>query len=120
MILAGIFRLIFATNGPANELIASIGVDKPVNWLTDDLWFIFVIVVTDIWKGVGIGAIIYLASIAAIPVELYRAAKIAKEKREDLINQVKDIMETVHLKYKNFSVPLTVDFGFGENWGQAH
>ena len=34
------------------------------------------IVVTDIWKGVGIGAIIYLASIAAIPVELYRAAKI--------------------------------------------
>ena len=76
VILAGIFRLIFATNGPANELIASIGFDKPVNWLTDDLWFIFVIVVTDIWKGVGIGAIIYLASIAAIPVELYRAAKI--------------------------------------------
>ena len=76
VILAGIFRLIFATNGPANELIASIGFDKPVNWLTDDLWFIFVIVVTDIWKGVGIGAIIYLASIAAIPDELYRAAKI--------------------------------------------
>ncbi len=46
--------------------------------------------------------------------------EVENKKREDLINQVKDIMETVHLKYKNFSVPLTVDFGFGENWGQAH
>ncbi len=46
--------------------------------------------------------------------------EVENKKREDLINQVKDIMETVHLKYKNFSVPLIVDFGFGENWGQAH
>ena len=29
-------------------------------------------------------------------------------------------MESVHLKYKDFSVPLTVDYGAGENWGQAH
>ena len=76
VILASIFRLIFSTNGPANELLALIGFDKPVNWLSDDLWFIFVIVVTDIWKGLGIGAIIYLASIASIPVQLYQAAKI--------------------------------------------
>ena len=29
-------------------------------------------------------------------------------------------MQTVHLKYKEFSVPLTVDYGSGDNWGQAH
>ena len=29
-------------------------------------------------------------------------------------------MESVHLKYKDFSVPLTVDFGAGDHWGQAH
>ena len=33
---------------------------------------------------------------------------------------VKTIMESVHLKYKDFSVPLTVDFGAGDHWGQAH
>jgi len=46
--------------------------------------------------------------------------EVENKKREELVNQVKDIMENVHLKYKNFSVPLTVDFGFGNNWGQAH
>ena len=25
-----------------------------------------------------------------------------------------------NLKYKDFSVPLTVDFGAGDHWGQAH
>ena len=39
---------------------------------------------------------------------------------ENLINNVKTIMESVHLKYKNFSVPLTVDYGSGDNWGKAH
>ena len=29
-------------------------------------------------------------------------------------------MECVHLKYKDFQVPLIVDFGSGDNWGQAH
>lgn len=76
VILASIFRLTFSNSGPVNELLSLIGVDKPVNWLSDDVWFIFVIVVTDIWKGLGIGAIIYLASIASIPLELYKAAKI--------------------------------------------
>ena len=76
VILASIFRLTFSNSGPVNELLILIGVDKPVNWLSDDVWFIFVIVVTDIWKGLGIGAIIYLASIASIPIELYKAAKI--------------------------------------------
>ena len=37
-----------------------------------------------------------------------------------VINQVKEIMETTHLKFKNFSVPLTVDYGVGKNWGEAH
>ncbi len=46
--------------------------------------------------------------------------EVEDKKRDDLINQVKKIMETVHLEYKDFSVPLIVDFGFGEDWGQAH
>ncbi len=46
--------------------------------------------------------------------------EVQNDKREELINQVTKIMENIHLQYKNFSVPLTVDFGFGDNWGKAH
>ncbi len=42
------------------------------------------------------------------------------KKYDNLVSNVKTIMESVHLKYKDFSVPLTVDFGAGDHWGQAH
>ncbi len=46
--------------------------------------------------------------------------EVESKKYDNLVNNVKTIMESVHLKYKNFSVPLTVDYGYGDNWGQAH
>ncbi len=46
--------------------------------------------------------------------------EVASKKYDNLVKNVKTIMESVHLKYKDFSVPLTVDYGAGENWGQAH
>ena len=46
------------------------------------------------------------------------------EIKENLIEEsadiIKKIMETTHLKYKDFSVPLTVDYGVGVDWGQSH
>ena len=29
-------------------------------------------------------------------------------------------MENNHLQYKDFIVPLTVDYGVGNNWGESH
>ena len=29
-------------------------------------------------------------------------------------------MENIHLEFKSFEVPLLVDYGFGNNWGDAH
>ncbi len=46
--------------------------------------------------------------------------EVESKKYDNLVNNVKTIMESVHLKYKDFSVPLTVDFGAGDNWGEAH
>ncbi len=46
--------------------------------------------------------------------------EVENKKYENLVSNVKMIMESVHLKYKDFSVPLTVDFGAGDHWGQAH
>ena len=33
---------------------------------------------------------------------------------------IKKIMETNHLQYIDFKVPLTVDYGVGNNWGESH
>ena len=46
--------------------------------------------------------------------------EVESKKYDNLVSNVKTIMESVHLKYKDFSVPLTVDYGAGDNWGQAH
>ncbi len=46
--------------------------------------------------------------------------EVESKKYDNLVSNVKTIMESVHLKYKDFSVPLTVDFGVGDHWGEAH
>ncbi len=46
------------------------------------------------------------------------------EIKENTINEsiklIKYIMENTHLKYKDFKVPLTVDYGIGNTWGESH
>ena len=39
---------------------------------------------------------------------------------EESIKVIKIIMEKTHLQYKDFSVPLTVDYGVGNTWGESH
>ncbi len=39
---------------------------------------------------------------------------------DESIPKIKKIMETTHLNYKDFKVPLVVDFGSGINWSESH
>ena len=39
---------------------------------------------------------------------------------ENSIQQIKKIMEQTHLEYKDFKVPLIVDYGIGKNWGESY
>ena len=39
---------------------------------------------------------------------------------EESISIIKTIMEKNHLQYKDFSVPLIVDYGVGDTWGETH
>jgi putative aldouronate transport system permease protein len=45
-----------------------------IDLLTSKEWFRPILILTDIWKNTGFGAIIYLAALAAINSELYEAA----------------------------------------------
>jgi len=76
VVLGGLFKQFLSPSiGPINILIKAIGL-KPIFFLGDPGWFRFTLVVTSIWKGVGWGSIIYLATIAGIDPQLYEAAVI--------------------------------------------
>ena len=75
VILGGIFRMVFASDGPMNSIVTSLG-GEPVEFMTNKYWFLTIIILTGIWKGVGFGAVIYLAALAGIPPQLYEAATV--------------------------------------------
>lgn len=62
-------------DGLINKSLAVIGIQGP-GWLTDPQWALFSVALVDVWKGVGIAALIYIAGIVAIPQEYFEAAKV--------------------------------------------
>tara|TARA_B100001123_G_scaffold408250_1_gene501279 strand:- start:107 stop:2863 length:2757 start_codon:yes stop_codon:yes gene_type:complete len=46
--------------------------------------------------------------------------EIKENETEESIKVIKNIMEKTHLHYKDFTVPLTVDYGIGNTWGESH
>jgi len=75
VILGGIFMQFLSPSiGPINLAIKALG-GKPIYFLANPRWFRQVLVVTDIWKGIGWGSIVYLASLSSIDPELYEAAE---------------------------------------------
>lgn len=61
--------------GPINAILARMGI-SPINFLSDNYWFRFVLIVSDIWKNIGYGSIVYLAAITGVDQEMYEAATI--------------------------------------------
>ena len=61
--------------GLINESLALLGIDGP-RWLTDPDLALLSIAAVDIWKGVGLATLIYIAGIVSIPQEYYEAAKV--------------------------------------------
>ena len=76
VILATIFKNIFGDTGLVNELLSRLGVSSGVNFLGSNSWFRWILILTDVWKEFGYGAIIFMAALAGISPELYEAADI--------------------------------------------
>lgn len=74
--LAGIFiDILSPSGGIVNQLIQTLGF-KPVFFLGDSAVFPYTMAVTDIWKELGWGTIVYLAAITGIDPTYYEAARI--------------------------------------------
>lgn len=77
VIVAGIVTNILAVTGPINDLLIQLGVIKqPYDFLIQPRLFWWIIVIADVWKETGWGAIIYLAAITGIDAQIYEAAEL--------------------------------------------
>ncbi|MCC5975098.1 MAG: sugar ABC transporter permease, partial [Rubellimicrobium sp.] len=63
------------TRGILNVSLAQIGIAGP-NWLTDPTLALYSVIIIDVWKGVGLATVIFMAGLASIPQDYYEASRI--------------------------------------------
>jgi raffinose/stachyose/melibiose transport system permease protein len=61
--------------GLINGALEVIGINGP-GWLTDPQWALLSVALVDVWKGVGLATLIYIAGIVSIPREYMEAARV--------------------------------------------
>lgn len=76
VIVAIMLGNVFGPTGAVNSLLRSLGWEEPILFLANNTWFRPIIIGSDVWKGFGYGAIVYLAAIMNIDSTLYEAADI--------------------------------------------
>ena len=83
VVVAGMIQTALNINfGPVNQFLMRIGaVEEPIYFLAKKNFFWPMIIISDLWKGVGWGSIIYLGVISGINPNLYEAAEIDGAKR---------------------------------------
>ncbi len=75
VILGEIFTTMLSTDGIVNTLIRDVGGNE-IMFMASNQWARPIMIITETWKGFGYGAIIYLAALSGIDVNLYEAAVI--------------------------------------------
>ncbi len=61
--------------GLINRALAVVGIAGP-GWLTDPDLALISVALVDVWKGVGLATLIYIAGVVAIPQEYFEAARV--------------------------------------------
>ncbi|MFF2092166.1 ABC transporter permease [Paenibacillus sp. NPDC058174] len=77
VVAASIVVTLLSAEGPVNQLLMKIGiVEQGVLFMQEGKMFWIIIALSNAWKDMGYNSIMYLAAIAAIPTELFEAAKV--------------------------------------------
>lgn len=75
VIIAGMVKEVVSLNGPINNLIAALGIER-ISFIQEAKWFPTIYITSGVWQALGWGTILYLAAMTNINTELYEAAKI--------------------------------------------
>ncbi|MYU34142.1 ABC transporter permease subunit [Streptomyces sp. SID8358] len=79
---SGVVCLLFAQMvfpsgfGLADQLLASVGLEPGIGWLSDERYAVLSVVATTVWWTVGFNFLLYLAALQAVPAHLYEAAEL--------------------------------------------
>ncbi|MET0886837.1 MAG: sugar ABC transporter permease [Mycetocola sp.] len=72
-----IWKFIFDFNGPINLVLKAVGLGDLVKpWVADPSLAIWTVLIVIVWQNTGFAMVIYLAGLAAVPVEIEEAAAI--------------------------------------------
>jgi raffinose/stachyose/melibiose transport system permease protein len=61
-------------HGLINKALGVLGIEGP-GWLVDPKYVLISVALVDVWKGVGLATLIYIAGIVSIPQEYFEAAR---------------------------------------------
>ena len=75
VVVANLITIFTSERGIITYIMSLFGAER-ISLLSQPKYFVPVYIISDIWQGVGWGAIIYLAALAGVDQELYDAAKI--------------------------------------------
>jgi len=113
IVVGGILtNLLSPSYGIINGFLTRLGY-QPIYFMTIPEYFRGMLVVTDIWKSIGWGSIIYLATLAGISPELYEAARVdgAKRWQQTFHVTLPGILSTIVLMFI-LSLGYVLDAGF--------
>ncbi|WP_454971096.1 ABC transporter permease [Dorea sp.] len=80
---------LFTDSGMVNTILQHLGaITEPIKFLDSDTHTYLWMTLWSLWKGLGWGAIMYLAAIAGIDQELYEAAEVDGANRFQLIKNI--------------------------------
>jgi putative aldouronate transport system permease protein len=90
VIVAGlIFSFLNGSTGLINQFLMNLGViHKSIPFLSNPKYFWPIAVISDMWKGMGWWAIIFMAAITGVDVEIYEAAIVDGASRIQRINHI--------------------------------
>lgn len=76
VVVGSIFvNLLSPSSGPVNLLLKALGHD-PIYFMASPKYFRAVLIISYIWRQMGYGAVIYIAALTTVDVQLYEAARI--------------------------------------------
>ncbi len=73
--------------GLINNALGAVGIAGP-GWLTNPHLAIYSIALVDVWKGVGLATVIFIAGLVSIPQEYYEAARVDGASSWDMFRHV--------------------------------
>lgn len=76
VVIGGMFQILLSPNGGVvNRVLGWFGIG-PIYFMGDSKYFVFTLVMTSLWQGVGWNSIIYIAALTGVSPELFEAASI--------------------------------------------